>query len=277
MRVLLTNDDGPLNDEFSPYVRPFVQHIRKNYPDWELTICIPHTQRSWIGKAHFAGKSLTAQFLYSKPDADDNSYLGPFIRPQLNRIDSKLPRDTRNSEISNDDIEWILIDGTPASCVNIGLHHLNSEPFDLVISGPNVGRNTSSAYISSSGTVGAAMEAVISGSTKAVALSFAYFNGEKNVDSSVVDLAAQKSMEVINHLYHNWNDGTDLYTINVPLSTSLKPDTRIMWTSIWENRWRAIFEGPDVAQLTNGSEIEDGVEGHLITFIWQRIFKNHKY
>lgn len=275
MRVLLTNDDGPLNDEFSPYIRPFVQHIKKNYPDWELTICIPDRQRSWIGKAHFAGKSLNAQFLYSKPDADDNSYLGPFIRPQLGSIDSKLPRDTRNSDVSKDDVEWILIDGTPASCVNIGLYHLNSKPFDLVISGPNVGRNTSSAYISSSGTVGAAMESVITGNTKAIAVSFAYFNGEKHVDSSLVDLASKRTMEIINHLYHNWNDETDLYSINIPLSAALRPDTRILWTSIWENRWNAIFEGPDVAQLENGTEIEDGVEGSLITFRWQPFVRKH--
>ncbi|GCE99124.1 putative tubulin--tyrosine ligase pby1 [Zygosaccharomyces mellis] len=275
MRVLLTNDDGPLNDEFSPYIRPFVQHIKKNYPDWELTICIPDRQRSWIGKAHFAGKSLNAQFLYSKPDADDNSYLGPFIRPQLDSVDSKLPRDTKNSDVSKDDIEWILIDGTPASCVNIGLYHLNSKSFDLVISGPNVGRNTSSAYISSSGTVGAAMESVITGNTKAIAVSFAYFNGEKHVDSSLVDLASKRSMEIINHLYHNWNDETDLYSINIPLSAALRPDTRILWTSIWENRWNAIFEGPDVAQLENGTEIEDGVEGSLITFRWQPFVRKH--
>lgn len=275
MRVLLTNDDGPLNDEFSPYVRPFVQHILKNYPDWDLTVCVPHTQRSWIGKAHFAGKSLTAQFLYSSINANDNSFSGPFIRPQLRRNHSQLPRNTVNPEVPNDDIEWILIDGTPASCVNIGLYHLSSEPFDLVISGPNVGRNTSSAYISSSGTVGAAMESVITGSTRAVALSWAYFNGEKNVNASIMGLAARKSMEIITHLYNNWNEETDLYTINIPMSDSLSADTRIMWASIWENRWNAIFEGPDVAQIPRGSEIEDGMESNLITFKWKPFAKKH--
>lgn len=128
MRVLLTNDDGPLNDQFSNYIRPFVQTLKRLYPHWQLTICVPHVQKSWIGKAHLAGKKLSAQFLYSKMNSDDNSYLGPFIQPQVALEGSKLPRQAINPEVSRDDIEWILIDGTPASCSNIGLHHLTTEP-----------------------------------------------------------------------------------------------------------------------------------------------------
>ncbi|AQZ14249.1 PBY1 (YBR094W) [Zygosaccharomyces parabailii] len=275
MRVLITNDDGPPNDEFSPYVGPFVRYLRQNYPEWQLTVCVPHVQRSWIGKAHFAGKSLSAQFLYSKIDAEDNLCLGPFVQPQMPLEGSKLPRNCQNSEVADDDIEWILVDGTPASCANIGLYHLCDKPFHLVISGPNVGRNTSSAYISSSGTVGAAMEAVITGRTKAIALSWAYFNGLKHFDSKTMGLAAQKSMQVITYLYQNWNDATDLYSVNVPLSKSLCSDTPAVFAPIWENRWDAIFEGPEVAREQSAGEIEDGVEGQMITFKWAPFKKSH--
>ncbi|KAF3056988.1 hypothetical protein CFAM422_012526 [Trichoderma lentiforme] len=45
---------------------------------------------------------------------------------------------------SGDVEEWVLIDGTPASCVQIGLNHFFQDkgPIDLVVSGPNFGRNS---------------------------------------------------------------------------------------------------------------------------------------
>lgn len=275
--MLLTNDDGPLNDEFSAYIRPFVQQLKQDYPHWDLTICVPHVQKSWIGKAHFAGKKLTAQFLYSRLNSNDNSFIGPFIQPQVFREGSTLPRNIMNPDVSSDDIEWILIDGTPASCSNIGLYHLSREPFDLVISGPNVGRNTSAAYITSSGTVGAAMESVIAGSTRSIALSWAYFNGEKNVDQKILQVAAVRSLEIIDHLYHHWNDNTDFYSINVPLSSELDASTKAHYTILWDNRWNAIFNGPKIGSDSgeNGNEIEDGNEYQTITFDWAPNFKHH--
>src|SRR5271154_1322634 len=56
----------------------------------------------------------------------------------------------------------MLIIGTPSTCTNIGLHHVSGEAdFDLVISGPNLGRNSSTAFTLSSGTIGAAIEAAL--------------------------------------------------------------------------------------------------------------------
>lgn len=80
------------------------------------------------------------------------------------------------------------------------LHLLSNEPFDLVLSGPNVGRNTSAAYITSSGTVGGAMESVITGNTKAIAISWAYFNGLKNVSPLLMEKASKRSLDVTNIL-----------------------------------------------------------------------------
>ena len=56
----------------------------------------------------------------------------------------------------------MLILGTPSTCTNIGLYHASGEAdFDLVIAGPNLGRNSSTAFTLSSGTVGGAMEAAL--------------------------------------------------------------------------------------------------------------------
>lgn len=55
------------------------------------------------------------------------------------------------------------VDGTPTDCVNIGLGNLLSRKPDLVVSGINIGQNTSLALIPSSGTVGAALEGALWG------------------------------------------------------------------------------------------------------------------
>lgn len=279
MKVLITNDDGPLNSQYSAYVRPFVQYILANKPDWEVTICVPHVQKSWIGKAHLAGHNLSLQFLYSKLDSTDDSFWGPFIEPQLQKSIKLLDEQKVNHDIPQNAIEWILVDGTPSSCVNIGLHHLkgsDGKPFDLVISGPNVGRNTSAAYITSSGTVGAAMESVICNDTRSIALSWAYFDGRKSVPNELMHRASQRSVDVIQYLYNNWNRQTDLYSVNIPLIDELSKETRIFYAPIWENRWTTIFDGPHITKPTNNDEIEDGNESNMISFHWSPNFKGHR-
>lgn len=91
---------------------------------------------------------------------------------------------------------------------------MSNEPFDLVLSGPNVGRNTSAAYITSSGTVGGAMESVITGNTKAIAISWAYFNGLKNVSPLLMEKASKRSLDVIKHLVKNW-DPKQIYIVSI--------------------------------------------------------------
>lgn len=51
------------------------------------------------------------------------------------------------------------LEGSPADCANVGIHHLVREPPRLVVSGVNIGENAGLAFLLSSGTVGAAVEA----------------------------------------------------------------------------------------------------------------------
>ncbi|MBB29199.1 MAG: 5'/3'-nucleotidase SurE [Gemmatimonadetes bacterium] len=55
------------------------------------------------------------------------------------------------------------LNGTPADCVNFGIHHLHDKKPDLVVSGINMGRNTGVAFAYSSGTIGACFEGNIAG------------------------------------------------------------------------------------------------------------------
>jgi 5'-nucleotidase len=67
-------------------------------------------------------------------------------------------------------VEMHAVSGYPADCVQLALHALFEGPPRLVVSGINAGYNHGWAYIQSSGTVGAALEAAIGG-VDAIALS----------------------------------------------------------------------------------------------------------
>lgn len=237
MHILLTNDDGPLNDVSCPYVKYLVDEINET-TDWDLSIVVPNQQRSWIGKAHFAGKTLYTTYIYTKHSTKEknpniNAFEGPFYS-----VNEKLQKDPEYQE-------WCLVDSTPAACADLGIHHLYGEskgkPIDLVLSGPNLGKNSSNLYILASGTVGAAMEAVTHG-LKSIALSYAFINSDH--DYHILKEAAKISVKLIKKLYKQLQDQKeiDLYSVNVPLIESLKlGKTKIHYTPILENYWASIY------------------------------------
>jgi 5'/3'-nucleotidase SurE len=113
------------------------------------------------------------------------------------------------------DEDWILVNGTPASCVQLGLFNLfpNRPPIDLVISGPNHGRNASTIYNLSSGTVGGALEAA-NCRHRSVALSF---TSKDEQPAHIIAAASRHSVKLIEHLYSNWPPSVELFNINVPM------------------------------------------------------------
>lgn len=198
MHILLVNDDGPLDDKYCPYIKFLVDQIQT--VGWKLSIVVPNQQRSWIGKAHFAGKALSPSYIYTQYSTQTenekvNDYQGPFDTKQ------DFP----------DHVEWVLVDSTPAACVDVGLQLYPD--VDLVVSGPNFGKNSSNLYILASGTVGSAMEAALHGK-KALAISYSY-----NLTHSFDEIknASKMAIKVIQHLYEFWNDGVELYSINIQL------------------------------------------------------------
>lgn len=136
-----------------------------------------------------------------------------------------------------DDEEWILVDSTPASCIQIGLYHYFKErgPFDLVISGPNYGRNTTAVFALSSGTLGGALEAAVCG-VRSIALSYAFF--DRNHDPLVIAATSRASVKVIEYLAKNWRDGVQVYTVNTPLLEGVE-NTKVLWTRMLQNQWES--------------------------------------
>ncbi|KAI2610598.1 sure-like protein [Hypoxylon sp. NC1633] len=226
MHILVTNDDGPPSPTSSPYVHSLVRELQKR--GHTVSVCLPHTQRSWIGKAHMIGQ--TVKPLYYRPSTTFDP--SPSAASQAQGTTHKRP--SRNSE----EEEWILVDGTPASCAQIGLHHFFREkgPVDLVVSGPNYGRNTTAVFALSSGTLGGAFEAAVC-RKKAIALSYAFFN--RNHDPVIIDGAARHSVRVVEKLYAQWptDKSVDLYSVNVPLVEGVE-EHKTLWTHMLQNYWK---------------------------------------
>ena len=183
-----------------------------------VSVILPHQQRSWIGKAHFVGQ-------VTKPT---------YFRPGTVHQDDGTTHGRPGASNENAE-EWVLVDGTPASCAQLGLYHFFQDrgPVDLVVSGPNYGRNSTSLFSLSSGTIGGAMEAAVCGK-RAIALSFAFYS--RDHDPKLIAGASRHAVKVIEHLYQNWSQDVDLYSINVPLVVEVESH-KTLFTHALQNYW----------------------------------------
>ncbi|KAK5287120.1 putative tubulin--tyrosine ligase pby1 [Exophiala xenobiotica] len=246
MHILVVNDDGPPSNQSSPYVHSLIDTLQK--AGHTVSVILPHVQRSWIGKAHMVGQTLTP------------TYFRPGTLHEDDGTTSERP-------FNDEGEEWILIDGTPASCVQIGLHHFFKErgPIDLVVSGPNYGRNTTAVFALSSGTIGGAMEGAMSG-TKSIALSYAFDSREH--DPEIISTASKLSTRLIEKLTQEWPEDVHLYSINVPLRKDVQ-NNKILYTEMLQNQWSSGSsfeemppEEDDHDPNTEEQMIREGGEGH---------------
>jgi tubulin---tyrosine ligase len=269
MRVLLVNDDGPPAPH-SPHILGLYKHL-KDQLGWEVTVVLPSSQKSWGSMAFSLHPPCSKWYYY--PIKDD--YSGEKAKDYHNW--SSVQRPLKEDEIA----EWILVDGSPTTCANIGLYSLNSSgeqpssssKIDLVISGPNFGRNTGTAFSLCSGTIGAAQAASLSG-VPAIAISYAHFHQpnkmveEAEVKRSakvqqqikkfgdlpqsapleVVERAHQLSCQLIEKLYKNWESNVGVYSINVPLTYNLldqDKQTQVYWTKTWDSKFGQLFQAEE--------------------------------
>ena len=203
-----------------------------------VSVILPHVQRSWIGKAHFVGH-------LTKPT---------YFRPGTLHEDDGTTHTRPLPEQVNGE-EWVLVNGTPATCAQLGLYHFfqDRDPVDLVISGPNYGRNSTALFSLSSGTIGGAMEAALC-RKKAIALSYAFYSRDHN--PKLIAGASRLSVKLIDHLYTHWDPDADLYTINVPLIEDVEKH-KILYTNILQNFWS---NGSSFQEIEDEDEVEPDKE-----------------
>ena len=194
---------------------------------------VPHQQRSWIGKAHFVGQ-------LTKPT---------YFHPGTIHHDDGTVHATPSSDSQQE--EWVLVDGTPATCAQLGLYHLFQDrpPIDLVVSGPNYGRNSTSLFSLSSGTIGGAMEAAVCGK-RAIALSFAFSSRDHKPD--LIAGVCRHSIKVMEHLATNWAHGVDLYSVNVPVIEGVGSN-KTVYTYALQNYWTS---GSSFEEVEAGDDVD---------------------
>ena len=152
------------------------------------------------------------------------------------------------------------MDGTPATCTQLGLHHFfrDRAPVDLVISGPNYGRNCTSLFALSSGTLGGALEAAAF-KKRSIAISYAFFS--RDLDASVLDAATKLSVKVVEYLVKNWGDDVELYSVNVPLVAGVEKK-QVYFTNMLENYWDGGCAFDEVNAGTKAVDAKENDEGN---------------
>lgn len=237
-----------------------------------VSVVLPNTQRSWIGKAHIVGQTLTPSY----------------FRPGTLHKDDGIVQD---QPFHDGGEEWILLDGTPASCTQIGVAHLfnDQKPIDLVLSGPNYGRNTTAVFALSSGTLGAAMEGATLGK-KSIALSYAFDSREH--DPEIIAAASKVSTRLVEKLMKEWPEDVHVYSINVPLKKGVE-NQLITYAEMIQNKWTSgstftvlpentSNADPDAEEVkirgNNGSvdTVEKSARREHVTFKWAPQFADVK-
>jgi tubulin---tyrosine ligase len=240
MHILVVNDDGPPSNQSSPYVHSLVTELQE--AGHQVSVILPDVQRSWIGKAHMVGQTLTPKYFRPGTLLKDDGTL------------STTPFDDGKDDY------WVLIDGTPASCTQIGLHHVFADrgPIDLVVSGPNYGRNTTAVFALSSGTLGGAMEGAVNGK-RSIALSYAFDSREHDLE--IITEASKLSVRLIEKFANDWPEDVHVFSINVPVRRGVT-NNKIVFTEMIQNQW---LSGSSFKELPADAEDADpNVEEHKI-------------
>lgn len=229
----------------SPALRPFARALRR---DHEVAVVVPDRERSWIGKA-------------------------------ITRFD---PVELRRSEDPEGEL-WTC-SGTPADGVQLGLHAVLDAPPDLVVSGINLGYNHGAGFLLSSGTVGAAMEAWVSG-VDGIAFSVGPTHDEgfgawrRRLAAPETAGAWQRLASLCADLAEEIRDaglleGCDLVTVNLPFEADDTTPRRIttiarvgydrLFRDLGEGRYQHAFGGGFVHfDPLDGTDVDAAAHGHI--------------
>lgn len=192
----------------SPTLVPLVRELQKL---GSVRVAVPTTERSWIGKAisRFGEVHATAT--------------------------------------EREGIPMYAVSGSPADCVNLAVHTLFPDKPDMVVSGVNLGLNFTMAFLVSSGTVGAAIEAWIAG-VPSIAFSMAIpddafgLAGMQRLESlrdHPTKIAAVAADITATLLREGFPADVDLFTVNMPAEANLQTPREI--SRVTRSRYGKLF------------------------------------
>lgn len=216
--VLLGNDDGV----DSPALLPFATALERAL-DLPVRICVPAFERSW------SSKSLTRH---------------GHVRAEV------VQRNGR---------DVVAVDGTPADAVQLALYSVFADEFagappQLVVTGINLGYNSGTSFLSSSGTVWSAAEAALVG-LPAVAVSTgpdlgmqayaAWKHEARQADAAAGwERVAEVSARTVRDIGGSGLlDHCDLASVNLPWGATTRTPRRV--TDLTPQSYAALFDPID--------------------------------
>ena len=235
--ALVTNDDGIDSNFLHVLCREVSQYF-------EIIVCAPDGERSWIGHAISRHQKLKA---VPKEGFPGQAY---------------------------------ALNGTPADCVNFAIGNLCSKEPDAVISGINLGYNVTLPMILSSGTVGAAMEGSLLGIPSfACSMSLPENNFEeirvnkglvKGKLAKALKLSAKSCAKYASQWFKiSTNNSLEVHNLNFPHDYAQEEDPILSFAGFL--RLGSLFEkvkGKDYHQLVYKPEWLDEQEPEIGSDLW---------
>ncbi|HEY3310341.1 MAG TPA: 5'/3'-nucleotidase SurE [Anaerolineales bacterium] len=170
-------------------------------------------------------------------------------------------------KVTKNNCKIIIVDGTPADCVQLGIYHLSPSKPKLILSGINLGNNLGIAKILSSGTIGAAIEGVLAG-VPAVAVSIDipqevtsnennFYNAEKQHN---FDIASKVTCRFVEFILTHYPDDILVYSLNIPFHANLETNIRIVNPS--NSRYGSLFvkQGSSFKLLGYGDNLSSKID-----------------
>jgi tubulin--tyrosine ligase len=261
LRILLTNDDGAATPSSgnSPFIYPFALALQQHL-NADVRVVVPASQQSWKGKAYMIADKIKGTYFYPAVGEGEDGTRGE--RRELPKREEERKEgemewvlldgtpctsrrapyySTMPTHASTKQLLAPISDFTTFSLLILSISSfLGALPFPSCLAtlplisstlcSPNFGRNTSTAFALSSGTLGAALAASLSG-LKSIAVSYGLMAGYKNPTPTEFVMAANEATcKIVKKLYEEgWKEGgekVDVYSINVPvrLPFPLSPD-----------------------------------------------------
>ena len=211
--------------------------------------------------------------LVTNDDGGDSPALVPLMRELLTRTEVRALVPERECSWSSktmsrfgeleltsrerDGIRFFTANGSPADCANLGIHKLQPKKPGLLVSGINIGANAGLGYLLSSGTIGAAIEGMLSG-VPAVALSLKLHSSDyrdwrtnRNPDLLVDTFcrAATVAAEIVGEvLAGGLPVGASVLSVNMPPDVSRDSPRR--FAGVTDSRYGSFF-----SETRNGSYV----------------------
>ena len=168
--------------------------------------------------------------------------VAPEVPKSASSLGLTLHKPLRITKLEIDDMEVYAVNGTPSDIIYLALHVI-ARKIDLVVSGVNIGDNTSIQVILSSGTVGAAAQASLEG-IPAVAFSAAVSSAEELEENiELQKLIVKVSREIVRFVLENGlPKGVDVLNVNFPgkpkerVQVKMVPAAKMRFTEYVERR-----------------------------------------